>query len=298
MTTAVYFHPEIFLHDFAANHGAKQTDRLFQICSAVLALPLIVPIVAEPATDEQILRNHTADFIDSLVQRSPKAKGGYYRIDNETILNQHTWRAMQFSAGAACHAVDKVLNNQVTNAFCPIYAGHHAQFRYAAGFCFINSVAIAAQHALARGVKRIAILDIDSRSGNGTVLSFVDEPRVLFAETYQPGYPGNFMPGVRPAHILRERCNSRQQFLDAWSALLPYIAAFEPELILVSAGFEAHESDPMAVIGLRDEDYTWIGEQIMKITPRIVACLEGGYEVETTSRCARLFVQAMAQSHD
>jgi acetoin utilization deacetylase AcuC-like enzyme len=293
MTTGLYHHPDIFLHDAEANHVAMAANRIAQVYEAVAAVPGVELVKAELATLQQIERNHDATFIANLIQRTPTEKGKESRIDSETVLNRHTWRAMQLSAGAACQAVEAVFDRTITNAFCPVYAGHHAQHRQAAGFCFINSVAIAAHHAIARGAQRIAILDIDTHSGNGTVLSFLGNPKILFAETYQPGYPGSFMPGHCPDNILRHRVSAPYQFWHAWYEMLSKVNEFKPELILVSAGFDAHNNDPLGQIRLRDQDYSRIARNILDISPHVVACLEGGYDVPTTARCAALFVKEL-----
>lgn len=293
MTTRIYHHPDIFLHDAEANHVAMKGNRIAEVFEAVAAVPGVELVTSAPATLAQIHRNHQPAFIADLIARTPVVEGREYRIDNETILNRHTWRAMALSAGAACQAVDAVIDGEATNAFCPVYAGHHAQYKHAGGFCFINSVAIAAHHALSRGLQRVAVLDIDTHSGNGTVLSFVDNPKVLFAETYQAGYPGDFMPGYVPATVHRRRVAAPYQFFEAWTELLAKVAAFEPELILVSAGFDAHANDPLGVMQLLDNDYTRIAREILAVSPHVVACLEGGYDVPTTGRCAALFVKEL-----
>ncbi len=296
MTTRIYHHPDIFLHDAEAGHVAMASNRIAQVFQAVAAVPGVELVQAQPATLMQIERNHDAEFIANLIARAPTEQGRQHQIDSETILNRHTWRAMQLSAGAACQAVDAVVYGLATNAFCPVYAGHHAQYGHAGGFCFINSVAIAAHHALARGVQRVAVLDIDTHSGNGTALSFRENSSVLFAETYQEGYPGFFLPGGCPANILRRRVASPFQFLQAWEGLLAEVAAFQPELIIVSAGFDAHINDPLGLIQLLDKDYVKIARDILAVSPHVVACLEGGYDVPTTARCAALFVQELMRA--
>lgn len=293
MSTRIYHHPDIFLHDAEANHVAMESNRIARVFETVSQVPGVELVEAEPATLEQIERNHDASFVWDLMNRTPKNAGEEYRIDDETILNRHSWRAMELSAGAVCQAVDAVIDGQTTNAFCPVYAGHHAQYSRAAGFCFINMVAIGAHHALARGLERVAILDIDTHSGNGTVLSFLDEPRVLFAETYQEGYPHSFLPGYCPPNIRRVRAKAPYQFWDGWDTLLDEVAQFKPQLILVSAGFDAHFNDPLGTIKLSDADYVKIIRKILDISPNVVANLEGGYHLSTTSRCAALMVQEM-----
>lgn len=298
MKTQIIYHPDIFLHDAEASHVAMESNRIASVAEAVLAVPATKAVLAEPATLAQIERNHPADYFEEMTKRAPVDKDVFVALDSsgETTLNRHTLRAVTLSAGAVCQGVDAVLEGRAVNAFCPVYAGHHAESRKAAGFCFLNSVAIAAQHALSRGVERVAILDIDTHSGNGTILSFFDEPRVLFAETYQRGYPGSFFPGYRPAHILRHRVEAPYQFFNAWDEMLPKVRDFAPELIIVSAGFDAHLADPLGAVKLLDSDFIRIAKAILEVSPKVVACLEGGYDVEATSRCAALFVREMVEA--
>lgn len=293
MSTRIYHHPDIFLHDAEANHQAMERNRIARVFERVSEVQGVELVEARPATLEQIERNHDSDFIRNLITKAPKKPGYVYRIDSETVMNHHTWRAMELSAGAVCQAVDAVIDGEVTNAFCPVYAGHHAQFDHAGGFCFINMVAIGAHQALARGLERVAILDFDTHSGNGTVLSFLKEPRVLFAETYQEGYPGGFLPGYCPPNVRRVRAKAPYQFWDGWNSLLDEVALFKPQLILVSAGFDAHFNDPLGLIKLSDPDYVNITRKILDICPNVVANLEGGYHVSTTARCAALMVTEM-----
>lgn len=295
MTTHVYSHPDIFLHDAAANHKAMASDRLERIYARVATVPGIRLCDARLATKEELERNHTSAFVGQLHAYTPREEGKHHYIDNETVLNRHTWRMIGLSAGAACQAVDSVLDAEASNAFCVTYAGHHAHTESAGGFCFTNQVAIAARHALSRGVSRIAVLDIDTHSGDGTVLSFMGNGHVLFAETYQMGYPYLALGEFCPDNILRARCSSAREFRAAWTTMLAEVKNFEPELILVSAGFDAHREDPLGTIGLRDEDYTWVAQQILSVNHRVVACLEGGYNVEVTSRCAAAFVEEMTR---
>lgn len=271
-------------------------DRIARIYAKLAAVPDVALKVAQEASRAQLERNHTSDFVEQLFDNTPTVDGQQHYIDNETVLNRHTWRTLVLSAGAACQAVEAVQRGTADNAFCVTYAGHHAQSGAAGGFCFINTVAIAARHALATSSKRVAVLDIDTHSGNGTVLSLMDEPRALFAETYQAGYPGSFLPGFCPENVHRMRCSSPQDFRRAWTALLVKVKNFDPCLIIVSAGFDAHRDDPLGTIGLSDEDYRWVAREILAVNANIVACLEGGYNVDVTGRCAAAFVDEMTRA--
>ena len=296
MTTFVYSHPDIFLHDAAARHCAMAPDRIARIYAQVAAVPDVVLKVAKEANREQLERNHTPEFVEQLRENTPTVEGQQHYIDDETVLNRHTWRTLLLSAGAACQAVEAVQRGLADNAFCVTYAGHHAQSSAAGGFCFINTVAIAARHALELGSLRVAVLDIDTHSGNGTVLSLMGESRAMFAETYQDGYPWRYLPGSCPENVHRTRCGSPEGFRHAWTALLAEVTKFDPCLIIVSAGFDAHREDPLGSIGLADEDYRWIARAILAVNTNVVACLEGGYKGDVTGRCAAAFVDEMVRA--
>lgn len=296
LLTQLYGHPDIFLHDSAADHGAMAHNRLEHIYNVVSQTPNVQLVEAIPASRSVLELAHTAAFVEKLHRAAPDA-GETFGFDNETVMNEHTLRTLLLSAGAACQAVDAVLDGMAKNAFCVTYAGHHATPDKAMGFCFTNPVAIAGKHALARGVQRLAVLDIDTHSGNGTVMAFLnDGASVLFAETYQPGYPLACMPSEFPSHIHRHKVRNPNEFVRYWRDLLSTVRAFGPELILVSAGFDAHQADPLGRQGLSDEHYRWIAGQIAAITPRMVAVLEGGYNLGSTSRCASIFLSEMVEA--
>lgn len=289
----VTWHPDIFLHDATAKHVAMDPRRIATVQESVAAVAGVVSQLCEPASRAQLERVHDAEYLDELAATALLADGEIFAFDRETRLTRHSWRALELSAGGACQAVDAVLAGRARHAFNAGYAGHHAQAAHASGFCFTNPVAIAALHARAMGVERVAVLDIDTHSGNGTVLSLLRRPEILFAETYQQGYPGSFLPGVRPDHILREKCNKAREFGYAWTRLLERVKAFAPQLVLVSAGFDAHGADPLGVPGLSDEHYRWVADGIAALGAPVVATLEGGYSVPDTARCAALFVERL-----
>lgn len=293
----VTWHPDIFLHDQSVNHVAMNPHRIASVQACVGALEQSGGVQLElstPASRAQFERVHEAEYLDRLAATAKLADGELYAFDRETRLSRHTWRALELSAGGACQAVDAVLSGRAQHAFNIGYAGHHAQADRASGFCFTNPVAIAALHARARGVERVTVLDIDTHSGNGTILTLLGHPEVLFAETYQKNFPGSFLPCVRPVHILREKCNITSEFGHGWTRLLAKVKAFNPELVLVSAGFDAHRADPLGYPGLSDDHYRWIADNIAALGAPVVATLEGGYSVPDTSRCAALFVERLA----
>lgn len=295
MSVGIFWHPDIFLHDQHANHAAMAPNRIALVADAVLARPGVRPFLAQPVTDAQLERAHDVDYLEYLASAVHLAPGESLRLAPDTDLNRHTWRALRLSAGAACQAVDAVLAGVVTHAFNPVYAGHHAAYTGADGFCFVNTALVAAFHAQARGVSRIAVLDFDVHSGNGTINGLMAKPEFLFLETYQPGYPGAFFQKTpRPEHILRKKCLERRDFLRAWHGFFQSLRVWRPDLVIVSAGFDAHRADPLGTLKLLDEDYAWLGLELSALDAPVVASLEGGYSVPDVARCAGLFVDTLA----
>jgi acetoin utilization deacetylase AcuC-like enzyme len=298
MTTAVYWHPDIFVHDQHANHVAMSSNRIQSVFDHVRAVPGVELRLAKGAGPEVLRFAHDDDFVDHLLAVAPTRQMERHAFDTETVMNPFTLPALLLSVGAAMGAVDAVLAREATNAFCVTYAGHHARPDGPEGFCFINTAAIAAHHALRAGVERLAVVDFDTHSGNGTALSMasVKDGRVLFAETYQSGYPGRVFPDGAPAHVHRTRCRNPTDFAHAWRRHAARLKAFRPELMIASAGFDAHAADPLGQMELADSAYTWIAQELLAATPHLVAVLEGGYHPEQTPRCAALFVSELVSA--
>lgn len=294
MSARIYYHPEIFLHDLEADHQAMEAGRIERIHERLAGESQAELCLAPLASAEDCLLIHTPELVERVFNNAPTQAGVFYSIDAETRMNRHTLPALRRSVGAALAGLDDALSQRAEAVFCSTYAGHHASPGKAGGFCFFNPVAIAAKAALLRGLSRVAILDFDTHSGNGTILSFINEPRVWFAETYQPGYPGSFMPGFSPPHIHRVKCKSRIDFWRAWEKHFAGLAQARPELIVISAGFDAHHSDPLGTLGLADEDYSRLASLVMGQNAPVLACLEGGYDVEASARCAALFMRGLA----
>ena len=296
MSVGVFWHPEIFLHDQHTNHAAMAPNRIALVADAVLACADVRAALAQPVTHEQLERAHDADYLAYLASSAHLASGESIQLAPDTELNRHTWRALQLSAGAACQAVDAVLAREVAHAFNPVYAGHHAAYTGADGFCFVNTALVAAFHAQSRGVARIAVLDFDVHSGNGTINGLMTKPEFLFVETYQPGYPGAvFQKTSRPEHILRKKCLERRDFLRAWHGFFDALRTWCPDLVIVSAGFDAHRADPLGTLKLLDEDYAWLARGLLTLDAPVVALLEGGYSVPDVARCAALFVETLGR---
>lgn len=295
MALGLFWHPDIFLHDKHAHHAVMAEQRIATVTDTLLAVDGIAPELALPASLEQLQLAHAPDYLAMLASADELPEGATVTLSPDTAMNRHTWWALRLSAGAVCQAIDAVRAQRVAHAFNPVYAGHHAQHAAAGGFCFINSVLVGARYAQAQGVNRIAVLDFDVHSGNGTVMGLLNRPEFLFAETYQPGYPGAFLKKIiRPAHILRKKCSRRSDFLRAWTGFFETLRAWQPELVLVSAGFDAHRADPLGTLELVDADYEWLAKELLGLAAPVVATLEGGYSVPDVARCAALFARVLA----
>lgn len=304
MRLGLYWHPDISLHDLHAGHVAMSSTRIQSVTNSLKTIPGVFSFLAKPATQEQLEYAHDPEYLAYLASSEMLPDGETLSLSRDTDMNRYSWQAMRLSAGAVCQAVTDVLERRVEHAFCSVYAGHHAEYHGAGGFCFINSALVGAYCALNHGrgrdapINRISVLDFDTHSGNGTVLGLLNRPGdVLFAETYQPGYPGAFLQKrTRPAHILRKKCTRRIDFLQAWEKLFAEVRAYQPQLIMVSAGFDAHAADPLGALKLQDEDYGWLASNLRALGVPVVATLEGGYSTSDVARCATLFVERLISS--
>ena len=262
-------------------------------------------VEAPRASREQLLRVHTAAHVERMLAAVPE--GAVQRLDDDTVLSPGSAEAALRAAGAAAAAVDAVFGGgHVHRAFCAVRPpGHHATRESAMGFCLFNNVAVAAAHALAaHGVKRVAIADFDVHHGNGTQDIFWREPRVLFASSHEmPLYPGTGQPNERGhGNILNRPLSAGDGpylFRELWEGdLLPRLHAFKPQLVLVSAGFDAHQRDPLANLCLGSEDYAWITAKLVELANRhaggrLVSTLEGGYDLAALATSAAAHVEAL-----
>lgn len=305
-TLLVYTHADCLRHEPGAGHP-EHPGRLQAVLTALHdAFPdRLVWRDAPLVTEVALARAHELALLALLRNTSPQA--GHARIDEDTVLSPHSLAAAGRAAGAVCAAVDAVLTGPVRRAFCAVRPpGHHATRAQAMGFCLYNSIAVGALHALEEhGLERVAVLDFDVHHGNGTEDILGSDPRVLFASTHQsPLYPGTGQPAdadrEREVHnlTLPPRSGSAA-FRAAWETdILPAVAAFGPQLILVSAGFDGHRLDPLADLELEATDYGWIGTRIAALATElgdvpIVAVLEGGYSPTALAECSRAFVAAL-----
>jgi len=257
---------------------------------------------AAPATDGVLLRVHTAGHLEALQRMAPEA--GLVGVDPDTAMCPETLDAARLAAGANVAAVDGVMNGAFLRAFCAVRPpGHHAESARAMGFCFFNNVAVAAAHALGHhGLERIAVLDFDVHHGNGTVEMFRDDPRVLVCSSYQhPFYPGR-MWEVKREHIVHSPLAVGSRGVEFRRAVerqwIPAVERHRPQLVLVSAGFDAHADDPLAGLRFAVEDYRWITQVIVALANdhcrgRVVATLEGGYDLDALAASVEAHLAAL-----
>ena len=304
-TTAFITHRDCWQHDMGTHHP-ECADRLGAINDRLIAsgLDTFLQFHDAPLADmEQLLRVHRREYIEHLHNSSPAH--GIVHLDPDTAMSPGTLRAALRSAGAVCLATDLVMRGEVQNAFCAVRPpGHHAERAKAMGFCFLNNVAVAARHALeAWGLSRVAIVDFDVHHGNGTEEILAGDQRVLMVGTFQhPFYPycGTESPAPNMCNVPLPAGTRgdefRQVVYDIW---LPRLRAFNPEMIFISAGFDAHYEDDMASLGLVESDYAWVTEQIKQVAGesakgRIVSVLEGGYALSALARSVAAHIRVLA----
>jgi acetoin utilization deacetylase AcuC-like enzyme len=301
MQTAYLTHKSCLKHEMGADHP-ESPARIHAIEDQLIASGLLSYLAqydAPEATREQLLRVHSPSYVESVFAQSPKT--GLVYLDGDTAMNPYTLDAAMHAAGAAVKAVDLVMEGRVENAFCNIRPpGHHAGRNEAAGFCIFNNVAVAVAHAIEQhGLTRVAIADFDVHHGNGTEDIFHDDPRVMLCSTFRhPYYPycgatsGN-------EHIINTPLAAGatgEEFRAAVSQhWLPALERFNPQMLFISAGFDAHREDDMGGLALRESDYAWVTDELKKIAARsasrrIISVLEGGYALSALGRSAAAHV--------
>lgn len=313
MIATLISHPSCHQHQMPTGHP-ECPERLDAIANQLMANGidgLLYQREAPSATDEQLLRVHTQAHLQAITSAIPEQ--GIYAFTDDIFLSPHTLNAARHAAGAGVMGVDMVMRGETDAVFCNVRPpGHHAERARAMGFSIFNNIAVAAAHALAaHGLKRVAIVDFDVHHGNGTQDIFFDEPRVLFCSSFQyPFYPHTNVENV-PAHIINTplpaTCRSegfRNAITENW---LPALENFCPQLILISAGFDAYIDDDMSSISLVEQDYFWITQKLRalmdaskSLTPErqckgIVSTLEGGYDLLGLGRCAVAHIKALAK---
>jgi len=311
--TGYFAHPDCRKHDMGRGHP-ESPQRLDVIEDRLLAsgvMDLLEHRQATPAGMGELLlahgRRHVAalrGLHDMLIEEMSAGGPDHYALDSDTSMNQHTYQAARLSAGAAINAVEAVMSGEMENAFCCTRPpGHHATRNQVMGFCFFSNVAIAAKYACERlGVQRVAIVDFDVHHGNGTEEIVAGDERILMVGYYQhPFFPET--PVKHDANLVNcpvaaytRGMEIRELVEQMW---LPRLQAHRPELILISAGFDAHRDDDMGQLGLTEQDFAWITQRIKEVAHqhaqgRIVSCLEGGYTLNSLARSVEAHLRVLA----
>lgn len=306
MATALFTHDTCRLHEISPGHP-EQPARIAAVTDQLKQDKLFDQLVHNEAPLVELnhlARAHGNSYVDHVVQSSPAQ--GSVQLDPDTAMNAYSLEASRRAAGAGVEAVKQVVGGKVTNAFCAVRPpGHHAEREKAMGFCFFGSVAVAAYYAIeSLGVEKVAILDFDVHHGNGTEDLVYEDDRILFCSSFQhPFYPGYYRPSVAgslvnvPLSAGTGSDDFRSAINQTW---LPEIEDFAPDLVIVSAGFDAHSQDPLASLELGDDDFEWITREIATLADkhangRIVSMLEGGYSLEALGRSASRHVRVLQE---
>ena len=305
MTTLFFTHPACLDHD-PGRHHPESPARLRAVLDA-LADPEFARLdrrEAPEAAVEDLLRVHSRPHVERLLHAVPKS--GHVGIDADTILSPASGAAALRAAGAVVAAVDAVVAGEADNAFCAVRPpGHHAEPARAMGFCLFNNIAVGALRARAvHELHRVAVIDFDVHHGNGTQAAFEADDGLFYASTHQsPLYPGTGSAnetGVgNIVNVPLRPMSGSSQFRAAMTQrILPALDAFRPELVLISAGFDAHRSDPLAQLMLDEEDYTWVTEKLIEIAyrhagGRLISALEGGYDLAALGASAAAHIRVL-----
>ena len=306
MTTLLYTHPSCLEHDPGQYH--PETPARLKAVLDALSAPEFAALdrrEAPAAALDDLTRVHPRRFVERLLAAVPEA--GHVGIDADTVMSPQSGAAALHAAGAVAAAVDAVVAGEEDSAFCAVRPpGHHAEPNRAMGFCLFNNIAVGALRARqVHGLARVAVVDFDVHHGNGTQACFWDDGSLFYGSTHQwPLYPGTGSSGETGAagnivNVPLPPMSGSQAFrLGMTRTLLPALDAFAPEMVLISAGFDAHKSDPLAQLLLDEADYTWATERLLDIARRhaggrVVSTLEGGYDLLALGASAAAHVRAL-----
>ncbi len=298
-------HPSCLKHHMGEHHP-ERPERMHAIENQLKASGLLAMLThyqATKASTPQLARVHTEAYIEQIFSQSPTS--GMVSLDGDTAMNPYSLEAALYAAGAAVMGVDLVMTGKVRNAFCNTRPpGHHAGRARAAGFCIFNNVAIAAAHAMERyGLERVAIADFDVHHGDGTENIFHDDPRVMLCSTFRHPYYPNSGADSGNHHMINTPLAAgstgkafRTAVTEQW---LPALTRFQPQLILISAGFDAHHEDKIGGLQWHEEDYFWVTEELKKVAKqhadnRIVSALEGGYALKALGRSVETHIRSLS----
>ncbi|MCY4011700.1 MAG: histone deacetylase family protein [Gammaproteobacteria bacterium] len=307
--TALVTDPVCLEHEMGPRHPERpaRLEAVLQHLDETGLLADLASVTAPEATREQIIGVHEGDYVDAIERLAPTE--GLVRLDPDTFMGPGSLSAARTAVGAAVAGVDLAFENdewrvRERRVFCAVRPpGHHAEAATAMGFCIFNGIAVAAVHALAsKLVERVAILDFDVHHGNGTVAAFAEDSRVLVCSSFQyPHYPYRLQDVERP-NIVNTPLPAHTGSVDYRRALerdwLPAVEAFKPELILASAGFDAHAADPLGDLRLTEDDFAWTADLIVALADshadgRMVSVLEGGYDLQALARSVHAYVERL-----
>ena len=310
MTTLLLSHPSFLEHDTGPYHP-ERPDRLRAILAALddPAFAGLIRVAAPAASMEELTRVHPQDYVEAILGIRP-GPGEHVHVDGDTVMSEGSAEAAQRAAGAVVAGVEAVMEGSVQTAFAAVRPpGHHATPGIPGGFCLFNNVAIGARHAQAKyGVERVAILDFDVHHGQGTQAVVEPDPNLFYGSTHQyPLYPGTGFAsetGVADnvVNVPLAPGSGSAEFRAAWSErILTRLEDFAPELVMVSAGFDAHRADPLAQLEVETDDFVWLTGGLLAIAARhaggrLVSVLEGGYDLDALAASAATHVQALMQA--